>query len=81
MKSENNTINGDSPELLEVLRAADLVAATDVAVLITGETGTGKDLLAQRIHQHSRRNDKPFITVNCASLPESLAESLLFGHL
>lgn len=81
MNTENDTINGDSPELMEVLRAADLVAATDVAVLITGETGTGKDLLAQRIHKSSRRHDKPFITVNCASLPESLAESLLFGHL
>ena len=81
MNSENNMINGDSPELMEVLRAADLVAVTDVAVLITGETGTGKDLLAQRIHSNSRRHDKSFITVNCASLPESLAESLLFGHL
>ena len=81
MNSENNVINGDSPELMEVLRAADLVAATDVAVLITGETGTGKDLLAQRIHKNSRRQENPFITVNCASLPESLAESLLFGHL
>ncbi len=81
MNLKNNVINGDSPELMEVLRASDLVAATDVAVLITGETGTGKDLLAQRIHSTSRRQDKPFITVNCASLPESLAESLLFGHL
>jgi transcriptional regulator with PAS, ATPase and Fis domain len=81
MNSKINAINGDSPELMEVLRAADLVAVTDVAVLITGETGTGKDILAQRIHKNSRRHDKPFITVNCASLPESLAESLLFGHL
>ena len=81
MNLENNVINGDSPELKEVLRAADLVAITDVAVLITGETGAGKDLLAQRIHKNSRRQDKSFITVNCASLPESLAESLLFGHL
>ena len=81
MNLENNVINGDSPELKEVLRAADLVAVTDVAVLITGETGAGKDLLAQRIHKNSRRQDKSFITVNCASLPESLAESLLFGHL
>ena len=86
MQTENiiakpNSINGNSPELMEVLRAADLVAATDVAVMITGETGTGKDLLAKRIHSSSRRHDKPFIIVNCASLPASLAESLLFGHL
>jgi transcriptional regulator with PAS, ATPase and Fis domain len=73
-------IVGKSPEMMEVLRAADLVAATDVSVLITGETGTGKDLLAQRIHTTSHRRDRPFITVNCAALPETLAESLLFGH-
>jgi transcriptional regulator with PAS, ATPase and Fis domain len=73
-------IVGKSPEMMEVLRAADLVAATDVSVLITGETGTGKDLLAQRIHATSHRCDRPFITVNCAALPETLAESLLFGH-
>lgn len=80
MKSENDMINGNSPELLEVLRAADMVAATDVAILITGETGTGKDLLARRIYNSSRRHDRPFITVNCAALPETLAESLFFGH-
>ena len=86
MQIENNMqnddlIKGNSPELMEVLRSAELVAVTDVAVMITGETGTGKDLLAKHIHTGSRRQDKPFITVNCAALPESLAESLLFGHL
>jgi transcriptional regulator with PAS, ATPase and Fis domain len=80
MKSENDMINGNSPELMEVLRAADVVAATDVAILITGETGTGKDLLARRIHNTSHRHDRPLITVNCAALPEALAESLFFGH-
>ena len=76
-----NLISGNSPELMEVLRAAELVAATDVAVMISGETGTGKDLLARHIHANSRRHNRPLITVNCAALPESLAESLLFGHL
>lgn len=79
--SKTGSIIGNSPELMEVLRAADLVAVTDVAIMISGETGTGKDLLAKHIHTNSRRHDKPFITVNCAALPESLAESLLFGHL
>lgn len=78
---DDDLIQGTSPELMEVLRSAELVAVTDVAVMITGETGTGKDLLARHIHTISRRQNKPFITVNCAALPESLAESLLFGHL
>lgn len=81
MNTDNiEQIIGQSPRLQEVLRAAELVAVTDVSVLITGETGTGKDMLAGHIHRSSRRHGRPFITVNCAALPESLAESLLFGH-
>ncbi len=73
-------IVGDAPELAAVLRAARLVAATDATVLIQGESGSGKELLAGTVHTHSRRADGPFITVNCAALPEGLAESELFGH-
>jgi transcriptional regulator with PAS, ATPase and Fis domain len=57
-----------------------IVSATDATVLVTGESGTGKELLAQALHQNSRRRDKSFITVNCAALPAQLAESELFGH-
>ena len=57
--SKTGLIIGNSPELMEVLRAADLVAVTDVAIMISGETGTGKDLLAKHIHRNSRRHDKP----------------------
>lgn len=71
---------GASPEILGVIRSAEIVAATDVTVLIEGDTGTGKELLAQAIHEASPRAHKPFIVINCAALPESIVESELFGH-
>lgn len=74
------TLIGSSPELNAVLRAARLVAMTDAPVLIQGESGTGKELLAANVHRDSRRRNAPMITVNCAALPEHLAESLLYGH-
>lgn len=69
-----------SPLLEAVLRSAHLIAQTDASVLITGESGTGKELVAHAIHTTSARRSRAFITVNCAALPETLAESLLFGH-
>lgn len=71
---------GRSPNFEALLRSARMVASTDVTVLLTGETGTGKEVLAHALQQHSPRADKSFITLNCAALPESLAESELFGH-
>lgn len=69
-----------SATMQAILCSARLVASTHVNVLITGESGTGKELVAQAIHQSSLRKQQAFITINCAALPETLAESLLFGH-
>jgi len=73
-------IVGRSPALMEVLANVSRVALTDASVLVTGETGTGKELIARAIHFSSRRRDKPLIKVNCAALPSGLVESELFGH-
>jgi len=71
---------GRSPVMEAVIRTAQIAAATDVHILIEGETGTGKELLAQEIQSSSSRADEAFIIVNCAALPVELVESLLFGH-
>jgi formate hydrogenlyase transcriptional activator len=71
---------GQSAALRQIVSQIDLVAPTDASVLVFGETGTGKELVAHEIHQRSRRKDKPFIRVNCASIPKDLYESEFFGH-
>lgn len=79
----NDNINimiGSTPELIEIWKMVGKVAGTDATVLIQGESGTGKELLAQAIYSNSLRNNRPFMTVNCAALPENLLESELFGH-
>jgi len=80
MNQEVNTLIGEDGELETVIRAAQMIALTDATVLILGESGTGKELLAREIHHKSRRAVQPFVVINCAALPETLAETELFGH-
>lgn len=77
---DENIIIGDSESLKRVLETAKRVAITESRILITGENGTGKELIAKEIHKYSKRKDKPFIEVNCAAIPNELIESELFGH-
>ena len=72
---------GDSPEMREVIERLKRIAPTNASVLIEGETGTGKELVAQAIHQNSPRKNKPFVGLNCAALSENILESELFGHV
>jgi formate hydrogenlyase transcriptional activator len=82
IKTEHNfeEIIGQSPPVREVLRKIEQVAPTDATVLIRGETGTGKELLARAVHDRSKRNNRPLVKVNCGSIPSGLVESELFGH-
>ena len=82
MQSEHgfDEIIGDSATLVQCLQAVDRVAATNAPVLLLGETGTGKELLANAIHKHSDRHERPLVKVNCAALPANLIESELFGY-
>jgi two-component system, NtrC family, response regulator HydG len=74
-------IKGLCPEWLEVERRIEYASPTSAPILLRGESGTGKDLVARAVHFNSRRADKPFVTVNCAAIPEALLESILFGHV
>ncbi len=73
-------IMGDSSEIREVHKAVEKVARTDFSVVICGETGTGKEIIAEAIHNFSHREKKPFVSIDCGAIPETLIESELFGH-
>ncbi len=77
---DDDVLLGNCPAMQEVYKAIGRVAATDATVLISGETGTGKELVARAIYQHSQRSEKPMLIINCTAIPETLLESELFGH-
>lgn len=81
LENFENSLIGESPELNSVIWAAKITAASDVTVLIQGESGSGKEVFAKLIHNGSQRSSQKLVSVNCAAIPENLAESMLFGHI
>src|SRR3979411_220813 len=77
---DQHSIIGTSRVIRRVIAECDLIAASRCRVLITGESGVGKEVVARYIHSHSLRRNAPMVTLNCAGVPESLLESQLFGH-
>jgi len=73
-------LNGASRKMQEIFRLIEMVAPSTASVLITGASGTGKELVARTIHELSSRRDRPFVAINCAAIPETLIESEIFGH-
>ncbi|CAO5681554.1 MAG: Anaerobic nitric oxide reductase transcription regulator NorR [Holosporales bacterium] len=78
--SVETDVIAEDPCMKRILQLADKIAPSEANILLTGESGTGKEVMARYIHNHSKRSDKPFISINCAAIPENLLESELFGH-
>lgn len=76
-----NGIVGQSPSMVKVFELVEKVSASDTTIILNGETGTGKGMVARAIHDRSKRKQKPFVSINCGAIPENLLESELFGHV
>lgn len=79
-KAEKKVVMGESPEIKKVLKQVEIIAPTNMSVIIQGKSGTGKELIANMIHQKSPRKDRPFIAIDCGAIPDTLVESELFGY-
>ena len=79
-RDKNEIVVGESSEIQYIMKQVNLIAPTNMIVLIQGKSGTGKEVFANMIHQKSKRNSKPFIAIDCGAIPETLLESELFGH-
>src|SRR4029079_9282386 len=80
ISDDERPLIAEDASMKQVIALADQIAASDASILITGESGIGKEVLERYVHKKSKRKDKPFIAVNCAAIPEHLLESELFGH-
>jgi DNA-binding NtrC family response regulator len=80
VSKESSDLIASDPAMKKVIALADQVAASEASILITGESGVGKEVIAKHLHEKSRRADKPMISINCAAIPDNLLESELFGH-
>ncbi len=80
-KAKDGNFIGNSPQMREIYRQIGLVADSRATVMVTGETGTGKEVCAETLHRQSGRRDGPFVAINCGAIPENLLESELFGHM
>ncbi len=76
----DETLIGKSAQMVRVRQQVTMLGEADIDIMINGETGAGKDVVARALHDHSKRKDKPFVAVNCGALPKEIIESELFGH-
>jgi transcriptional regulator with PAS, ATPase and Fis domain len=79
-KTESERLMGESPQIEKIIKQVNLIAPTTMSVIIQGKSGTGKEVIANMIHQKSERKDKPFIPIDCGAIPDTLIESELFGY-
>ena len=81
VKQQDGSVIGSSHLMQRLMKQVSKLAPTDLSILVLGETGTGKEMIARALHEQSQRSAAPFISINCGAIPENLLESELFGHI